>query len=359
MAEVFHTTVEFDETRLRNSIQRLFDTHEILTASLFLDEGEPYLKFFTYQSPKIKIHKMSKEVDVQMFTEEVLSSQRLYKFNLYNQPLIVFDVYFWEDQWILCYNIHHIISDGVSNKLIFEDLEEFYFSKNEKRLNQIQFKHAIKQYQIYRDSTRFYKDKVYWKNKLEDSKPIELFPERIFENKENSKGESYIHLCDKFSSERLTEFSKEHNVTLYNLILSALNITLFRMTNSSDIVIGCPVTGRYTSELEKVIGCLVNIVLLRNNISLEENIIDFIKRVNANTVESLDHQRFPFEEMLKNFEKQGNLYKNPVTNIYLNYLNTDSSLLHNEINDERDRNRFVKFGINIYLNISDKVQFNN
>ncbi|QZD60448.1 hypothetical protein K4A85_05635 [Bacillus pumilus] len=74
--------------------------------------------------------------------------------------------------------------------------------------------------------------------------------------------------------------AKEEGVTLFMTLLTGFKLLLFRYTGQEDIVIGSPVAGRDIPETEELIGCFINTLVFRTNVSGELTFKPTINRVN-------------------------------------------------------------------------------
>ncbi|HEX8276904.1 MAG TPA: amino acid adenylation domain-containing protein [Longimicrobiaceae bacterium] len=94
-------------------------------------------------------------------------------------------------------------------------------------------------------------------------------------------------------------FCRERGVTLYNTLLAAYCALLHRSTGAEDVVLGGAVAARGRSELEGLIGMIVNIVALRTDLSGDPTFGELLERVRRTAREALDHQEMPFVQVVE------------------------------------------------------------
>ncbi|MER0443618.1 amino acid adenylation domain-containing protein [Streptomyces sp. Edi4] len=88
-----------------------------------------------------------------------------------------------------------------------------------------------------------------------------------------------------------------HRTTLFTVALAALQVLLHRYGGQPDPVVATPVGGRERTELEGLIGCFVNTLLLRGDLSGEPTFAQLLERVTEATRRDFQHQEVPFEQL--------------------------------------------------------------
>ncbi|MET9700737.1 amino acid adenylation domain-containing protein, partial [Streptomyces sp. NPDC006529] len=98
-------------------------------------------------------------------------------------------------------------------------------------------------------------------------------------------------------SATLRALAVRHRTTLFTVSLAALQVLLHRYGGGSDPVIATPVGGRGRSELEGLIGCFVNTLLLRGDVRAEQTFAELLDRATETTRRDFQHQEVPFEQL--------------------------------------------------------------
>ncbi|MEW5930755.1 MAG: amino acid adenylation domain-containing protein, partial [Gemmatimonadota bacterium] len=94
-------------------------------------------------------------------------------------------------------------------------------------------------------------------------------------------------------------FCRERGVTLYNALLAAFYALLHRSSGAEDVVLGGAVAARGRSEMEGLIGMIVNIVALRADLGGDPSFGELLERVRRTAREALDHQEMPFVQVVE------------------------------------------------------------
>ncbi|WP_255211220.1 condensation domain-containing protein, partial [Methylogaea oryzae] len=97
----------------------------------------------------------------------------------------------------------------------------------------------------------------------------------------------------------LTALGRERGATLFMTLLAAFKVLLYRYSGQDDIVVGTPVAGRNRAELENLIGCFINLLPLRTDLSDAPDFRTLLARIRHATLEAFAHQAVPFEKLVE------------------------------------------------------------
>src|SRR5690606_24795892 len=144
---------------------------------------------------------------------------------------------------------------------------------------------------------------AYWKNKLKDSNTfLELPVDFPRPNRPTFLG---TYSTQKFSielSNKLKNFCKERNKTLYTVILTPFKILLKRYSGENDILVGSPFTNRDEIALENQIGFFNDTLVLRSDLSNDPSFIELLDQVWKTTQAAFAHKNMPFETLVKSLK---------------------------------------------------------
>ncbi|MGA9377734.1 MAG: condensation domain-containing protein, partial [Phormidium sp.] len=124
----------------------------------------------------------------------------------------------------------------------------------------------------------------YWQKKLAGELPIlNLLTDKPRPPVQTYQGKGYILDLDQHLIEKLNNLALVSGTSLYQLLLAAFYVLIYRYTQQKDILIGTPMRGRSAREFKEVIGYFVNQVVLRNFIQENASFQEFLTQV-SNTV---------------------------------------------------------------------------
>ncbi|MFI7663689.1 amino acid adenylation domain-containing protein [Nocardia sp. NPDC049526] len=96
----------------------------------------------------------------------------------------------------------------------------------------------------------------------------------------------------------LDRYSRQHNWSLFTAIHGTLAVLLARLSGTTDIPIGTPITGRAVAALDDVADGFVDTPVLRTEIDLDEPFSDLLGRVAQADLDAFEHADPPFEQVL-------------------------------------------------------------
>jgi thioesterase domain-containing protein len=123
----------------------------------------------------------------------------------------------------------------------------------------------------------------------------------------------------------LERICRSEGVTLYALTLSAFNVLLQRYCGTDDIAVTTPVANRKRPETQRLLGVIVNTIVLRNDLSGDPTFRELLGRVHAATIEAFEHEELPFGHVVDAVQPDHDEKRFPLSQVMFNYLQRTSS----------------------------------
>ncbi len=299
---------ELDQERLENVFKTLVDRHESLRTSFEMMNGEP-------------IQRIHKNIDFQIVKLEFESlhsidaafEKLVRPFDLSTAPLLRVELTKITDKrHLLIFDMHHIISDGVSMDILVKEISSLYNGIDLPDLK-IQYKDFSIWQNDLLNSEEIKKQEEYWLQNFTGEIPILNMPTDYARPTVMSfKGVLVEFALDKIVTARLNELCNENNVTLYMLLLATYTILLSKYSGQEDIIVGSPIAGRFNPDLENIIGMFVNTLALRNYPKGEIVFTDFLAEVRENALKAYENQDYQFESLVEKLELKRDMSRNPL-----------------------------------------------
>ncbi len=204
--------------------------------------------------------------------------------------------------------MHHIVSDGWSMEILTKEFLELYTHSKEADKNSLsELPLRYSDYSIWQRNYLKGEEKKlqlnYWKNKLNNLEelnlPYDYSPDK---NTTNKGAVEKIELSDEFYAS-LKKLAYQNNTTPFVILLSALNLLLYRYTQQTDIAVGTPIANRNKKETENIIGFFVNTLVLRNSFSPEITFKKLIEEVKKTSIEAFANQDLPYMLLVEEMQK--------------------------------------------------------
>jgi hypothetical protein len=123
-------------------------------------------------------------------------------------------------------------------------------------------------------------------------------------------------------SQRLKILGQQEGVTLFMILLAALNVLLHYYTGQDDIAVGTDIANRNRTETEGLIGFFVNQLVLRTSLSGNPSLREVLQRVRKVALGAYIHQDFPFDRLLMELNPERDLSRTALCQIKLILQNT-------------------------------------
>src|SRR5258708_4857454 len=94
-----------------------------------------------------------------------------------------------------------------------------------------------------------------------------------------------------------------------------------RVGGQGEVLVGLPIAGRNRSEVEGLIGCFLNTVVLRADLAGAPSFLELLAQVRDVTLEAYAHQDLPFERLLEELRPERDLSRTPLFQVFLNMIN--------------------------------------
>ncbi|MEU0400891.1 amino acid adenylation domain-containing protein [Streptomyces sp. NPDC006197] len=291
--------VELDPELMRAAFTAMIERHPSLRANLVMDDGQPVQRISTVATPDFGAY------DVRGWEWEDIRQLiiREYRkpYDLERDPLVRFRLFQREpDRWVIMKAVHHVISDAVSTFTFIEELLAVYEGLRHGRpaelppvsARYLDFLNRQNRFLAGRDARRMLD---YWRGHLPDEVPVLNLPtDKPRPAVQSHNGASEFFVLDEELSARVHALAREHNATVFMVLLSAYYLLLHRYSGQDDIIVGSPVTGRTHEEFASVYGYFVNPLPLYVNLAGEPSTAELLSRVRDTVLGGLDNQEYPF-----------------------------------------------------------------
>ena len=219
-----------------------------------------------------------------------------------------------EDNYILMVDMHHIITDGTSVSILVREFVAFYAGQGEKLPGlRIQYKDYAQWQDNEQQKEAVKKQEEYWLNKFSGEIPVLNLPvDYTRPTIQSFAGSRKNFTIGEKETRILKDLAAKEDATLFMVLLSLYNIMLAKICSQEDIVVGTPVACRRHSDLQHIMGMLVNTLALRNYPSAHLTFIEFLRQVRDNTLAAFENQDYLFEDLVERVTVQRDVSRNPI-----------------------------------------------
>lgn len=223
-----------------------------------------------------------------------------------------------EHEHILLACMHHCITDAWSLELFVSELMAQYRACCTgqpallKALPVQYADYACWQRQIVTEE-KLNRQLEYWLHQLEGPLPVlELptdHPRPVFWT-DHGRRQAWQLPMTLYQS--LRTWSQQEHATVFMVLLAVFNILLYRYTMQEDVIVGTATAGRSRPELEHLLGCFINNLALRTDLSGNPSFRELVQRVRRVALEAYEHQDVPFDRLVEHLQPVRDLGRNPI-----------------------------------------------
>ncbi|MFD8979785.1 condensation domain-containing protein [Streptomyces sp. NPDC059564] len=307
-----------DRAALSAALDDLAARHEVLRTVYGAEGGEPYQRILDGPGEPLEVTGCGPgELDalVDAFSRET--------FDLAERPPLRARLFLPGDgRSVLVLLVHHIATDGWSLAPLLRDLGEAYAARCAGRAPElpplpVQYAdYALWQRELLADPAALL---GFWREALEGMPPrTELPADRPRPAEPSGRGATLSTTVGADAHRALAALARERRASLFMVARSALAAALSATGAGEDLAIGTPVAGRPDQDLHELVGCFVNSLALRTDLSGDPAAGELVERVRDADLAAFDHQDLPFDLLVEELAEPGRaLGEHPVFQVML------------------------------------------
>jgi amino acid adenylation domain-containing protein len=312
---------KLDAAALEQSVNALIERHGSLRTSFGTAQGLPTAHRATAVKLQLRIVSLvdlAKEQQ-QAEVQRIMTSEAAQPFDLSQAPLLRTNLLQLNSQeHLLLLTTHHIVSDGWSMAILYEELREWYEGyAHGKNISlpelPLQFNDYAAWQRQWLQGAVLEQQLEFWKRQLKGPLPaLDLPSDHPRPAEQSHRGSiKYFALPNSLCSD-LKSLCRREDVTLFMVLLAAFQTLLHRYSGQEEIVTGTTVAGRTQSDIEGLVGLFLNTLALRTDMSGEVTFRGLLRRVRKVALDAYAHQDVPFEKVVEALGVDRDLSRSPV-----------------------------------------------
>jgi non-ribosomal peptide synthetase component F len=167
---------------------------------------------------------------------------------------------------------------------------------------------------------------AWWRGQLAGLPPLLEMPgDRPRPAVQSFRGASLPVVLSAPLARSLRDLARRGEATLFMALLAGFQAFLHRATGQDDLAVGTPIANRGRRELEGLIGCFINSLVLRGDLSGRPTGRELLARTRSAALGAYAHQDLPFELLVERLQPERSLSHGPLFQVMFLLQNTPES----------------------------------
>lgn len=251
----------------------------------------------------------------------------------------------------LLWNVHHMVSDGYSQRLLSAELTHLLTGKDAADLPDLSI--SYRDYIVWAadsDQADTDKQELWWREVYSVPYERPLLPSS-HDVVDGAGGVAYQFLIPPSTVQSINELCRLIGATPFTVFLTALFAAGYEMYGREDLVIGTPAAGRQRAEFETMIGNFISLVGVRMHASEGGSFAERVRLVRDRTTAAMENQNYQYDQVMKIVGAEPDDDRFPLTTMFLSLLDVPSP--PQDAAHYRELGSEVKFDLMGYLKRHD------
>jgi NAD(P)-dependent dehydrogenase (short-subunit alcohol dehydrogenase family)/NRPS condensation-like uncharacterized protein/acyl carrier protein len=306
-----------DIEKLTAVLKTLVQRHSALRTIFEEQEGAVQQVVLETTQPEVDFIDLSDTENNQELVENLIKADIDRPFD-FSKPLIRAAVYkLGEAQFHVFLNLHHIIADGWSLAMFWDELQTVYeaYSKGEEiDLVPLEMEYAdfVADQKQWLNSGECGQMEKYWLHELAKPLPKLNLPIAVSANSDIG---TYDYLTIKLTAgerKKVRSLAQQLDVTLHILLLSSYCLALRKLTKDHELIIGVPFSARDRQEFERVMGVFVNLMSIRIDLKGISDFTNLVAKIKEKSLEAYKNGKYPFDMLVEKLNPERRSGRNPI-----------------------------------------------
>jgi amino acid adenylation domain-containing protein len=359
-----HLSGVLDVAVLERCLNVIVERHDSLRTTFTLAEGRPIQVI----APRlwvplalIDLRDLDRERRM-IAAEHMTLAETQRSFDLTNGPLFRTTLLrLASTEHILLLSMHHIIADGWSVGILAHELTTLY-SASVLGVSALLPELPV-QYADYASWQREWmqgevldSQLAYWRAQLAQLPTLNLptdYPRRA---RPVLQAAHLDFAIPRDLSAELARLCQGEGITLFMTLLAAFQVLLARYSGLDDIVVGTPIANRTRAEIEPLIGCFVNTLVIRTALAGNPTFHEVLHRVRETMLLAYTHQDLPFDKLVEELRPERDPSRTPLFQVLFVLQNTampELELPELRFRIAKTQNMIAKFDLSLSMSETD------
>ncbi|WP_345144954.1 condensation domain-containing protein, partial [Dactylosporangium darangshiense] len=321
-----------DVTALTSAVDVIMERHEALRTRIVADaDGVPHQVIDPVRPFPLRPVDVADQPDPRRAAHELIAADWRTPFDLAAGPLVRgLLIHLADDQHLLSLIMHHVVTDEWSNRIIRQELLAVYEAELGGRPSPLApLKMQYADYAILQRKTlvgdAMERQLAYWRDLLHDPPILDLPVDHPRPPVRVPIGAVQRFRVPADVVAGLREASRRADATMFMTLLTVYAVLLNRYSGQDDVLIGTPIANRSGADTERIVGFLVNTLVVRFDLSDDPTFGELLERTRRQTLASYTYQDAPFPLIVEQVVHERDRSRQPLNQTFFNYYGYDAA----------------------------------
>lgn len=311
-------TIRLDS--LKSAVRKIAVRHAALRTSFFVDENQKPVQAIA-ETSRLYLETIV-DADETKVAEE-FENLKNYVYDIeHGECMRLMHLCMTPTESYLFIGSHHIIMDGISLEVFFNDLQKAYNGQS--------LSDQVYQYFDYSEKLRqdlacgaMQEEISHWRSELANAPPpLPLLPFAATKNRTPLAKYEHISACHSIDSnlaKQIETTCRKLKANVFHYYLAVFEVLLFKLFDYNDVCIGMADANRWDDQVAKSIGMYLNLLPLRFHLDAKQSFESVLKGTRRKAYLAMSNSRLPFDILLDNVESERSTAFSPVFQAFINY----------------------------------------
>jgi natural product biosynthesis luciferase-like monooxygenase protein/amino acid adenylation domain-containing protein/non-ribosomal peptide synthase protein (TIGR01720 family) len=307
-----------DVDALERALNEVVRRHEAFRTTFALEDSGPVQRIAPSLTIPLEVTRLEAQGDRDTEIARWVLAEARRPFDLAAGPLLRTSLLRIQDtEHVLLVTPHHIVSDGWSAAVMMKELAFLYgayATRTESPLPELPVQYV--DYSVWQNQwlrgPALETELSWWKEALADLPVLRLPTDKPRPAVQTYRGAQHRFTVPRSVADGLMALARREGATPFMVLMAAYQALLSRYSGQEDFAVGTAVAGRNRPELESLVGCFVNSLALRADLSGDPSFVELLGRVRRTALGAFAHQEVPFEKLVDALHVSRDLGHTPV-----------------------------------------------
>ncbi|MFH0518038.1 amino acid adenylation domain-containing protein [Streptomyces sp. M41] len=297
---------DLDRAALERALGLLVQRHEVLRTSYPATRGRPRQHIAPAGAVALPCTDLTGRPDAHAEAARLVRQDAVEPFDLASGPVLRARLLrLAPDEHRLSLVLHHIAIDGWSLPLVCDELGRLYAATAAGE------PHGLPEPALaYADYAEWQRGRLqgepleqlidYWRGVLGTDPQVPALPtDRPRKALRSFAGAVATTSIDSELARRVRALGRHEGATEYMVLLAAFQVLLADWAGDPEVTVGTPVAGRGRPGLDRLVGCLINMLPVRTSLADRPDFRALLARVRQAVLGALAHEELPLDRMVE------------------------------------------------------------